>query len=308
MIGTIANTDYGWYEFLSGRQLPEVNFWTPSARREFRAAPLSPFLFKLKAPYNAICGFGYFARWSSLPDWLAWECFGEGNGCRSLQQMRERIGTIRRRIGYERSGAEDNIGCILVVEPTFFPPEDWIIQPSDWHPRIVTSKSYDLTMGEGCWVWEECILRAPQPMLQAQVTPGSLVEQGARFGSPQLIRPRLGQGTFRVAVTEAYDRSCAVTGEHSLPVLEAAHIRPFADSGPHDVSNGILLRADIHRLFDRGYVTITPDYRFEVSGHLRTDYSNGSLYYPLAGLQLRLPYIQHERPAIDFIQYSPTTV
>jgi hypothetical protein len=50
MLGMIANTDYGWCEFLSGRQLPEVNFWTPSAKREFRAAPLSPFLFKLKAP------------------------------------------------------------------------------------------------------------------------------------------------------------------------------------------------------------------------------------------------------------------
>ena len=87
MQGTIAVTDYGWYEFLQSRALPEVNFWTPSDRRGFRAPEFSPLFFKLKAPHNAIGGFGYFARWSSLPVWLAWECFGDGNGCASLHEL-----------------------------------------------------------------------------------------------------------------------------------------------------------------------------------------------------------------------------
>jgi putative restriction endonuclease len=86
MHGTIAVTDYGWYEFLLHRELQEVNFWTPSDRRAFYAAEFSPFFFKLKAPHNAICGFGYFTRWASLPDWLAWDCFEEGNGCGSLAE------------------------------------------------------------------------------------------------------------------------------------------------------------------------------------------------------------------------------
>jgi putative restriction endonuclease len=50
---------------------------------------------------------------------------------------------------------------------------------------------------------------------------------------------------------EAYERACALTGEHSLPALEAAHIIPFALCGPHDVQNGLLLRADLHGLLDR---------------------------------------------------------
>lgn len=78
MHGTIAVTDYDWYDFLRRRFEPEVNFWTPSDRRAFNAPEFSPFFFKLKAPHRAIGGFGYFARWSSLPDWLAWECFGPG--------------------------------------------------------------------------------------------------------------------------------------------------------------------------------------------------------------------------------------
>jgi putative restriction endonuclease len=74
MIGTIAITDTNWYELLRTQpELSEVNFWTPSPRHAFRGDLFAPFLFKLRAPHNAICGFGYFARYSVLPDWLAWE-------------------------------------------------------------------------------------------------------------------------------------------------------------------------------------------------------------------------------------------
>ena len=79
MQGTVAVTDFGWYTHLRAHpELEEVNFWKPSAHRPLNAPEFSPFFFKLKAPYNAICGFGYFARFSRLPDWLAWESFGAG--------------------------------------------------------------------------------------------------------------------------------------------------------------------------------------------------------------------------------------
>ena len=102
MIGTIAITDEGWYSFLEERpEVTELNFWTPSARRSFRAPQSSPFLFKLRAPHNAICGFAYFAHFSKLPDWLAWDTFGLGNGCASYQDMHSRIADIRTRIRYD---------------------------------------------------------------------------------------------------------------------------------------------------------------------------------------------------------------
>lgn len=68
---------------------------------------------------------------------------------------------------------------------------------------------------------------------------------------------RQGQGTFRVEVTEAYHRQSAVSREHSLSLLEAAHIVGWSDTHINDVTNGILLRADIHKLSDAGYVTST---------------------------------------------------
>jgi putative restriction endonuclease len=303
MIGTVAVTDFGWYEFLASRNLAEINFWTPSDRRRFSAPEFSPFFFKLKAPYRAIAGFAFFAKWSSLPDWLAWECFGEGNGCRTLEEFEARLAGIRSRIRYVPTGSVANIGCILLVQPVFFQREAWIPQPADWHDRTVSSEEYDLTTGEGLRVWQACLERAGNSIQSLAVLPQVAGPAVPRYGAPQLIKPRLGQGTFRVTVTDAYGRSCALTEEHSLPVLEAAHIRAYSKNGPHDIRNGILLRADLHRLLDKGYVTITKDLRLEVSPRLRADYSNGRTYYPLHGAPLREPGGHGDRPALEFIEW-----
>ena len=95
-------------------------------------------------------------------------------------------------------------------------------------------------------------------------------DDAPRYGEPALVRPRLGQGAFRVAVTDAYGRECALSGGRVLPALDAAHIRSYAEGGAHDVRNGILLRRDIHSVFDAGYATFDEDLRFVVSDRVRT--------------------------------------
>jgi putative restriction endonuclease len=82
-----------------------------------------------------------------------------------------------------------------------------------------------------------------------------------------------------------------------VPVLDAAHIKPYAREGTHDPHNGILLRSDLHTLFDLGYVTITPEYHFEVSKHVREDYENGHEYYALHGQSIHVPVKQVYQPA-----------
>lgn len=86
-----------------------------------------------------------------------------------------------------------------------------------------------------------------------------------RYGVPTLIAPRLGQGAFRIAVTEAYGRQCAITKGKVLPAIDAAQIKLYGEGGEHVKSNGILLRKDIHSVFDAGYVTIKDDFTFSVS-------------------------------------------
>lgn len=311
MLGTIAITDERWYEFLAARPaLHEVNFWSPSPRRAVVAPEFSPFLFKLRAPHNAICGFAYFARYSVLEDWLAWDCFGEGNGCESFREFADALARLRHGIGYKPEGHLSSIGCTLLVHPTFFDREDWVKQPSDWHVRTQVSKKYDLEMGEGARVWKECLARVPTTRVLAPTGAGRPTgeTEHVRFGTPYLVAPRLGQGTFRVAVTDAYGRACAATGEHSLPVLDAAHIRPVAHDGPHDVGNGLLLRADLHRLFDSGYVTVTLEHRLEVSPRLKQDYHNGKSYYPLHGERIRLPSVPSLAPQPEFLRWHNENV
>jgi putative restriction endonuclease len=294
MKGYVANTDYEWYRYLLGRpDIDEVNFWQPSGRSKFHAVPAgSPFFFKLKRPYYAIAGFGYFVKQSIIPAWLAWEAFGPANGAPDFETMQKQIERYRgpSSRGLERQYA---IGCLMVARPVFFDEAHWVEQPRDFQGPIVQGKTYDLTFGEGKRIWDAC-------RLAAQSLPPSgralVADPIPRYGEPTLVLPRLGQGIFRVTVTDAYNRACAVTQEHSLPALEAAHIRPYSAGGEHRVSNGLLLRSDIHRLFDQGYVTVTPDYRFEVSKKLREDFSNGRSYYPHHGARIALPDDPAARP------------
>src|SRR5207302_9239816 len=115
-------------------------------------------------------------------------------------------------------------------------------------------------------------------------------------GQPTSELPRLGQCTFSVVATDAYERKCAATGERTLPVLQAAHIQPYALGGPHRVDNGLLLRSDLHTLFDRGYVTVTPDARLEVSRRIREEFENGRDYHALHGCSVRMPSQPAQRP------------
>jgi len=306
MKGTVAITDHAWYQFLIGQHgLDEVNFWTPSAHWGFRGEVGSPFFFKLKARYgHAICGFAYFARYTRLPDWLAWETFEAKNGYPTLESMRERIGDIRTGIDYRPPSPSNEIGCILLAEPSFFQPHEWISGPGDWPKANQRHKRYDLTAGEGRRIWEECLARTGATHVHfAGRRPPAVREDLLRYGTPQLVQPRLGQGIFRVAVMDAYSRACAVTQEHSLPALEASHIQPYAKEGPHDVRNGVLLRADLQRLFDQGYVTITPEHRLEVSRRLKEDYRNGHSYYPLHGQQVSLPASMSDAPSPQFLRW-----
>src|SRR5215470_17899655 len=288
----VANTDFEWYSFLAGRpDLDEGNFWRPSCGTFKALAVGEPLLFRLKAPYNVIAGIGFFVHFSVLPASLAWIAFGVKNGASSEADMRARIETYRRRCGgRDEPGTDYKIGCIILSEPTFFSQTDWIPQPRDWRPQTEVGRIEDLTQGEGLRIWATIVDRL-RGLRAAEAPP-----ETSRYGSPQIVRPRLGQGAFRIVVTDTYERRCAVTGERTLPVLEAAHIKPYADGGAHDITNGLLLRSDLHTLFDRGYLTVNPNCRLEVSRRLREEYENGRDYYALSGRELRPPRTESARP------------
>lgn len=292
----IAVTDGDWFEMLRRQpDLAEVNFWAPSAANFRALQPGELFLFKLHAPRNVIVGGGIFAYANALPCSLAWEAFGESNGARSAQEMRARIARYRRADPGDRSDFE--IGCRILTQPFFFAEADWIPVPTSWSRNIVSFKTYNTGDAEGLALWDDVNARLNQPSY-----PG-MSEPRARYGEPQIIKPRLGQGAFRVLVTDTYNRRCAITRERTLPALEAAHIRPYGDGGPHEAQNGLLLRRDIHSLFDAGYVTVTPDLHFEVSRRIKEEFENGRHYYDLHGQAISSPEDASRRPDPEALRW-----
>ena len=301
----VAVTDGDWFRFLgSQRELDEVNFWQPGGNRRFAAlSPGEPFLFKLHAPENFIVGGGFFAHPSLIPVTLAWEAFGEKNGVTSLLEMRRRFEKYRR---IRPDPHEDyKVGCIILRDPFFFDRADWLTPPPDFQRQTVQGKTYDLRTEPGRSLWATIADRLARGAGRRSV---GVVAPQEMYGDPRLVRQRLGQGTFRVLLTDVYQRRCSMTGEKALPVLQAAHIRPVSEGGMHRIDNGLLLRSDVHTLFDRGYLSAGPDFRIRVSRRLRSDFDNGEQYYRLRNGPLLLPRREEDRPAREFLEWHADTV
>lgn len=293
----VAVTDKDWFNFLSQEKPDEVNFWAPSGRMAFRALrPGELFLFKLHSPNDFIVGGGIFSHASNLPLSLAWEAFGSKNGVASLDEMQRRIRLYRHDIeDYPR--ADQTVGCRILTAPFFWPRELWLPVPQSWSRSIVVGKGYNTDETEGAALWDAVAERS------ALANGGGDQLPIQRYGSPVLVKPRLGQGAFRIVVTDAYDRRCAISGEKTLPILDAAHIRSYSDGGTHDGSNGLLLRTDIHKLFDLGYVTIDDDLKFVVGKRLKSDFDNGRHYYDLQGTPVRSPQLSSVVPSAASLRW-----
>jgi putative restriction endonuclease len=214
--------------------------------------------------------------------------------------MRARIGHYRR----APIGADEDpvIGCLFVRDVRFFPSDATADPPPQFARNIVQGKSYDMA--------DPAVAQYFADLLQMIL--GVVVEldfsqpwhrPGPVLGDPRLAPYRLGQQSFKAVVLDAYHRRCAISGTHIPPVLQAAHIRPVAEGGEHRLDNGLLLRSDIHTLFDRGYLGVDSRYRLLVSPRLRADFSNGDQFYAQVGQVIDLPERRADRPGREFLEW-----
>ena len=191
-------------------------------------------------------------------------------------------------------------------------------EPPNWARNIVTYAGYDLNSAEPRQDTEYVkdafatlqhrarVDYAWEPDLRGV----NLDWEGPRYGPPVLVRPRMGQGHFKRAVAAAYGHRCAVTASATFPSLEAAHIRPFAEGGEHAVANGLLLRTDVHRLYDRGYLSVDADLRLRVSPQLREHGWNGEEFYEreAAGYMIPAPTDSDLQPKRDALAWHFETL
>ncbi len=121
---------------------------------------------------------------------------------------------------------------------------------------------------------------------------------------------RRGQQEFRRRLLAAYEGKCAVTGSIAAPVLEAAHIDAYSGGYTQHVRNGMLLRSDVHTLFDLHLLTVTPGFLVAVAPELR-----GTEYGRYHQQRLRLPTDSAQRPDAEALArqrqrctwYAPAT-
>lgn len=106
------------------------------------------------------------------------------------------------------------------------------------------------------------------------------------------ILTRRGQKEFREGLLHAYRGRCAVTGCDAEQVLEAAHIIPHAESQSYSISNGLLLRADIHTLFDLFLLSINPE-----TAEVALAPQLHSAYPEIVDVHLRVPDVPEQLPS-----------
>jgi putative restriction endonuclease len=281
--------------------LQEVNFWQPSGGRRFHVlAPGEPFFFKTHSPHNKVVGGGFFSDSAQLRVSEAWEYFGEANGASDLEQMRARIAHYRH--APADVGEDPVIGCLFVRDVRFFPADTAAAPPPSFARNIVQGKSYELADPAVAPYFQELIQFLLGTPVELDFTQ-PWHRTGPVFGDPRLAPYRLGQRSFQAVVLDAYHRRCAITGTHITPVLQAAHIRPVTAGGEHRLDNGLLLRSDVHTLFDRGYLGVDPRYRLLVSRRLREDFENGDQFYARAGQIIDLPEHRVDRPQREFLEW-----
>lgn len=301
----VGVTGRDWYEFLAARpDIREVNFWRPRDSRAFRRLqPGEPFLFKTRAPQNAVVGGGIFEAFVVLTISSAWQFFGEGNGVGSVEDLVARIRAITRESTTEIGDRE--IGCVLLRDVSFFKSRAVLPAPPSFSSNVVQGRAYDYPDSE------PIVDTAVRMVFDRVDAPGSNSEWenlAPTRGAPRLTIPRLGQGGFQAVVQQAYSRRCAVTGHKIVPTLQAAHIVPVSAGGQHRVDNGLPLRSDVHTMFDFGYLGVDTDYRLHVSPRLRREFNNGAEFYSREGAPIAIPLEARSRPSPEFLTWHLESV
>jgi hypothetical protein len=125
---------------------------------------------------------------------------------------------------------------------------------------------------------------------------GQFQVNNQKDGKEKVLRSialRRGQLKFRNELLQAYQGSCAVTGTSIADVLEAAHIAPYSGDSTNCISNGILLRCDIHALFDLKFLSVEPE---TLSIYCSEKIRQEAIYKELHGKKIKVPTKENQRP------------
>ena len=172
--------------------------------------------------------------------------------------------------------------------------------------RTIPDREYDLILRAGF-----ADILAPEPIPEAM--PTGFAEEPATFERPIVERVTarpFRDAAFSAAVKSAYDNTCAITGLKIIngggrSEVQAAHIRPVADSGPDSVRNGLALCGTVHWMFDRGLLSLDDDFTILMARDRVPD-----TIHRLANPdgKLKMPTRPELRPHPQFLRFHRETV
>lgn len=284
----ISPTDNEWFTFLKESGYNSfINFWTPTPWNIKKLHIGDRWYFLLKSPVRKIGGFGEFFEYKNLKAIDAWNEFGIRNGCLTKAEF---IGKIQSYIEKNSKKVspfsvtinEYKIGCITLNNCAFWDEENYKDLSSfniKFPSQIVKQKYFK----------QEDSLAD----LSSDIELFNLISE-PREEYKSIANLRKGQNEFKRKIMKAYDNRCCISGETCPELLEAAHIQPYLSNNSNHIQNGLLLRIDLHRLFDNGLLHIDDDYIIHVSSQLVSlDYQR---YH---GKQIFLPKKQSSHPSRD---------
>lgn len=252
-------------------------------------------------------GGGLFSGRSRMTLSELWEWFGEASGARGLQELRSSYTVATSR---ELEAADDpDVDTTLLHHVRFFTLEERVEVPIDATSFTFNQGRYVQLSGRTS---SDPALRAVLTYFDPKSEPGA--DEVARIvlstirAAARSVVPRLGQGAFRAMVSDAYSHQCALTGYKVRPVLEAAHIKSYSSGGEHRLDNGLLLRSDVHTLYDRGFIAFDDLGGLMVSSQLRERFGNGDWYYARVGSPLAAPKRSVDAPNREFLAWHREAV
>ncbi len=259
----IAPTDLNWFSQLRNHSFNQslVNFWTPTPWNIKRLKKGDFLYFMLKSPIRKIGGYGKFVEYKNMSTIQAWNKYGINNGVLSLNDLNARTNFYTGK--HSKKNSINQIGCILLDEIELFDDSQFKTPESflgvSFARQIVKIKIYEGTTKHSV------IAKKSKP----KVLPTFQSQKNAQKKTKSVkLAQRKGQPKFRKDILETYDFKCAISGTNEEDALEAAHIEDYINEHSNHIKNGVCLRADIHKLFDRHLIGVDSKYKIFVSSNV----------------------------------------
>lgn len=273
----ISPTDKSWFDLLKKQQFNSyVNFWTPTPWNIRKPRFEDRWYFLLKSPIRKIGGFGELIEYKNMTIADAWKHYGLRNGCESFENMSAKVQSYvnkhSKRNGKKDVSIEDyKIGCLILKNCQFWDEGDYL-DPLEYNAsvkdQVVTRKIFDRY----------------DPFLHDSNNNSFQILSEPREDYKAQINQRRGQGKFQGLILKAYNNACCISGETCPELLDAAHIQNYLTESSNHVQNGLLLRVDIHRLYDNGLLYIDDQFNILVSPLLK-----GTMYWQYNRKSIKLP-------------------